>query len=570
MGDASTTAARTSGGRTELLLRNTRLWSGLVLAVFVAMHLANLALVLVSLETAEAARYWFLLVWRNPVGTTLLYGSAIVHLALTLQVVYRRRTLFMPAREAFQIALGLAIPLFLAEHVMGTRVLHALSGIDDTYEFVLRALWIYAPAVGLRQSVAVVIVWAHACLGLYFWLRYRTWFPRWSGLLLIVAVLLPVVALLGFVDGGREVALTDPPDRGIDPQLLDWAIATEQRMRDAIYAGFGVLLAGVLMARWLRIRSERNQLIAVRYPDGRVVRVTRGHSVLEASRIGAVPHNAVCGGRGRCSTCRVRVSAGLERLPAPNSVEKATLERIGAEPDVRLACQLRPVADLAVTPLLAVDRMASALAANPTTPGREQDVVILFCDIRGFTALSDRRLPFDVVFLLNRYFASVGTAVEQAGGRLDKFIGDGAMAIFGLGVTRAEACRQAVVAANDIVGGLKAMSRDLAAELPGPMRVAIGIHVGPAIVGTMGYGRAMQVTAIGDTVNVASRLESVAKEFDAAIVISERAARDSGYDFAGFEMRSVDIRGIAKPLDVRVVPTGAEVQPAPEGTASAA
>src|SRR5690606_19190563 len=152
----------------------------------------------------------------------------------------------------------------------------------------------------------------------------------------------------------------------------------------------------------------------------------------------------------------------------------------------------------------------------------------------------DRKLPFDTVFLLNRYFSVVGKAVEEAGGRLDKFIGDGAMAIFGLNSSRDEACRQALVAAAAIVRELAQLSDELADELRQPLRVAIGIRAGPAIVGTMGYGRAMRVTAVGDTVNIASRLEAVAKEFDAAIVVSEHAATLSRIDMRDYETRTVD------------------------------
>lgn len=183
----------------------------------------------------------------------------------------------------------------------------------------------------------------------------------------------------------------------------------------------------------------------------------------------------------------------------------------------------------------------------------------MFCDMRGFTALSDRRLPYDVVFLLNRYFAIIGEAVETAGGRVDKFIGDGALAIFGLENSPDMACRQALAAARAILADVHQLSEELSGELQGQLKVAIGIHVGPAIVGSMGYGAAIGLTAVGDTVNIGSRLESAAKDLDAEIVISEAAARRSRLDFSGFELRELEIRGRAKPLRVRVLPPGAVV-----------
>src|SRR5262245_41013374 len=101
----------------EPLLRNLRLGSGLVLMAFVVLHLANHALNLISLEAAEGGRVVFLAFWRSPVGTLLLYGSLLVHVALTLTALYRRRTLAMPLREWAQFVLGLAIPLLVVEHV---------------------------------------------------------------------------------------------------------------------------------------------------------------------------------------------------------------------------------------------------------------------------------------------------------------------------------------------------------------------------------------------------------------------------------------------------------------------
>lgn len=549
------------GWLSEAWLRNARLASGLVLMAFVVMHFLNHAVNLVSLEAADRVRVAFILIWRNPAGTLLLYGALAGHLALSLLALYRRRTLAMPVREWAQVLLGLAIPLLIVEHVIGTRALHEIYGVHDNYEYVVRSLWIANPQVGVRQAIAVVVVWAHGCLGLYFWLRYRSWYPRAASALLVVAVLVPVLALLGFASAGKEVmAMGAPRMEFIDPALADQAVATKVRIDNAVYAGFAVLIALVLVARIVRDQIERRNLIEVRYPDGRAVRIPKGYSVLDASRLGGIAHYAVCGGRGRCSTCRVRVIDGLAGQPEPGPIEAATLRRISADADVRLACQLRPREDLRVAPLLLPPVTAgSPLAATASDPGHEKVVAVMFCDMRGFTALADQRLPFDVVFLLNRYFGVIGRAVESSGGRLDKFIGDGAMALFGLETTPGEACRSALIASNAITEGVRGLNEDLAEELRATIKVAIGIHVGQAIVGSMGYGATMNVTAIGDTINIGSRLETAAKEFDAEIVVSEAAVRLSGLDLSGAEARQIDIRGRARPLGVLVVPRGAAV-----------
>ena len=556
----STQSPGASGRQSRVnLFRNARLVSGLIMLVFVTMHLTNVALNLISMQAADAALRYLTTPWTGPLGTILLYGAAAVHFVLVLRSLYLRRTLRMPAKEAVQVLLGVGIPLLIAEHVIGIRVVDTMTGIDIDYAFVVRALWIDTPVVGAKQVVALIVIWAHGCLGLHFWLRYRDWYPDAAPFLLIVAVLLPVLGLLGFADAGRAVSQIQDwnPFRNVAPERVAEALATKHMLLNLAYAaGFGAV-AAVFALRGLRQVLSRHNQIEVRYETGEVVRVPRGSSVLEASRIGGVPHHAVCGGKGRCSTCRVRITAGAEDLPEAGSLERATLARIHAGPAVRLACQLRPVRDLTVLPLLAADReRALPTGLRPTTPGREQEIAVLFCDIRSFTALADRRLPYDIVFLLNRYFAIVGQAVEQSGGRLDKFIGDGAMALFGLETSTAEACRQALSASAAILAELDRLSHELAGEIPSPLRVAIGIHAGPAIVGAMGYRGAMHVTAIGDTVNVASRLEAAAKEFDAAIVVSDAVAELSGLDLSRYEAREIAIRGSKQPLHVRVVPQG--------------
>lgn len=534
--------------------------------VFITLHLSNHALGLISVSAADDGRRLFLALWRNPLGTLLLYAAVFVHIALVLRSIYVRRSLVMPKAELAQTILGLAIPLLLIDHVIGTRVVHALFDYRDDYETIVRTLWITAPGNGLRQAVALVVVWIHGCIGLHFWLRYRAWYERMAAPLLAIAILLPVLGLLGFIEMGRTIA--EPAYEGFvdtgryraninaryasDPE----AQQTIRLIRGGLYGSFSAALLLVIAARGRRRWKERVDQITVSYQGGEAIRVPRGFTVLEASRVGGIPHYSVCGGKGQCSTCRVQILSEYQDLPPPDKMEQTTLKRINAAPDVRLACQLRPTHDLTVVPLL-VPATETALPANTqeTSPGRERDITVLFCDIRSFTALTEQRLPFDIVFLLNRYFALVGNAVEKAGGRVDKFIGDGAMALFGIGTSQEYGCRQALSAAAAIIRDLDKLSRELSDELSAPLRIAIGIHTGPAVVGTLGYGRVRSLTAIGDTVNVASRLESVAKEFDAAIVISEPVATLSGADTAVAESREINVRGRVLPLKVFMIPS---------------
>jgi adenylate cyclase len=297
--------------------------------------------------------------------------------------------------------------------------------------------------------------------------------------------------------------------------------------------------------------STRLQIV---YPGGRSATVPLGFSVLEASRAAGIPHVSVCGGRGRCSTCRVRVVEGLEGQPPPSPVERATLAQIKAGAGVRLACQFRPTHDLAVSPVLSAGRTRIPERGSRAARGQEREIAVLFCDLRGFTSLTEKRLPFDTVFLLNRYFEVVGHAVEDAGGHVDKFIGDGALALFGLGSEPRVAARQAVQAALDIRKGLHALNASFASELDRPLKIAMSLHIGTAIVGEMGYGQATSLTAVGDTLNAASRLEGLAKELDADLVLSDDLARRAGLEHDGAQRQTITVRGRTTPITAWIIP----------------
>lgn len=537
----------------ETSLRRARLLSGLIMLSFVFTHLSNHALALISIDAAEYGRAWFTLVWLNPLSSLVLYGSVLTHIALVLRAVYVRRSLKMPKREALQIIIGLIIPYLIIDHASSIRLARMLYGVDIGYENVIQNYWIRNPILGLRHSIALVLIWAHGCLGVFFWLRYRDWYRRISPYLLTVAVLLPILALLGFSDAGRAMEYDPPPPRAAHPHQadLDAAIAL---FTGTLKAAFGSSILVVFALRGVRSWRQRLNSFEIRYDHGALVRAPAGLSILEASRSGDVAHFSACGGKGRCSTCRVRIVGTDGPLPEPSTMERATLQRIHADSDVRLGCQLRPRHNLRVALLLASRQQSDIPASGePIRPGREEEIAVLFCDLRNFTALSEARLPYDMVFLLNRYFTVVGQAVEQAGGRLDKFIGDGAMALFGLDGNRSTASRDALKAAALILRNIKTLNEDLEKQFAVRLRIVVGIHTGPSIVGVMGYGAAKTLTAIGDTVNVASRLESAAKEFGTDIVVSEHVLTQSGHEAGPLQSRTIAIRGKSTQMKVYLI-----------------
>jgi adenylate cyclase len=534
------------------VIRRLRLTTGLVMLGYVATHLLNQSLGLFSVESMDRVLEVIYQTWSTSVGGLILYSAFTVHYCLALWALWLRRSLKMPFSEAAQLVLGFSIPFFLVDHVLNTHVADGFYGANyGYYQSVLYRYFVTAPWRGGLQLIVLVIAWAHAMIGMWFWLRLKPWYPRWQPLLYAVALLVPTLAFVGVLEGAREVVAQSAEPAWVaemmrvHPQPSAADMATIERMILWLRRLFVIALVAVLVARILRSYWERRHgVIRLAYPNGRVLAIVHGVSVLEASRMAGIPHASVCGGRGRCSTCRIKVEGPPDAVPPPSTEETKVLHRVGAAPDVRLACQLRPLGDLRVTPLLPATAQAPDGFARPGyLHGAEREIAILFGDIRAFTQLSEHKLPYDLVFLLNRYFAEMGHAVEAAGGRIDKFIGDGVMALFGLDSGVEAGCREALAAAKGMSERMEALNHALAHDIPEPLRIGIGIHTGPAIVGEMGYGRAVSVTAVGDCVNTASRMEALTKTYGCELVISEDVAARSGIAFGPLTHHDIEIRG---------------------------
>jgi len=230
------------------------------------------------------------------------------------------------------------------------------------------------------------------------------------------------------------------------------------------------------------------------------------------------------------------------------------LARVGASanPSIRLACQLRPQTDVAVIPVLPANVSADFVRnRSRVNIGEERYVVSMFVDMRGSTKLAEARLPFDVVFLINRFLEAASQAVVDAGGQPNQFVGDGLLALFGLDVDPATACRQALRAASLVASNIEYMNHEFAAELQAPIQFGIGIQGGEVIVGDIGFRDHTVFTALGDAVNVAARLQDMTKQLNCTVVISEEVCTNANLPTDTLTRTEVAIRGRDQPMSVR-------------------
>lgn len=542
------------------LEQKLRLYTGLVIAFFLVLHLLNASLGIVELSLMDRVGEALFVFWSIPLFSIILYGSFIIHISLLYVGLYRRRSLRMSRWNLVQYALALSLPLLLIGHIIGTRGAFQIFDIPTSYTRVVSALW-RDPLRVIQQYALVGIAWTHMAIGIHYWLRHRQEYTRWIPVLYPLCLIIPLLAFAGFLGAGLE-SQELPSARPVPveaAELLESVTATPRevltRIETIVLWSLGLLFIAVLIFRSLRshIDKKRGGFLVSHTASNKTVAGRKNQTVLDALRDAGIEHAAICGGRGRCTTCRIRVAECARPLTLPQAMESRALKRISAEPNVRLACQLKPDQDVTITPLLPAD--ATALAARQTAGvvGREQQVACMFVDMRDSTALGEQKLPYDVVFILNQFFSELDKALRVTHGHYATFNGDGLMALYGLNNQLEKACKDALRGALEIQQRLDKLNGWLRGELNAPLRVGIGIHCGDAIVGTMGPPDAPTVSAIGDNVNIAARLEALTKEYSTGLLVSEDVLQHAGIHQHSLPRHTVQVRGRAEPLNIVVI-----------------
>jgi len=244
----------------EALINRLRLTSGLV-----TVHLINLSLGLVSIEAMDALLAIVTPFWNSRPVTLALAASLVTHIALALRALYRRRTLRMPATEAVQLSLGFTIPFLLALHLAKTRLAGEMLGTTAEYRWELLNFLVLDKVAGIQQLILLIVAWCHGCIGINFNLRYRRTYAQWKPALLLGAVLVPLLALLGFFEAGRNiVALAKDPAwfamvraaSGVQPGFTPWYAKVTGALRWAVL----LPLLGVIALCWWRAGSPTSRM----------------------------------------------------------------------------------------------------------------------------------------------------------------------------------------------------------------------------------------------------------------------------------------------------------------------
>ncbi|MEL6620316.1 MAG: adenylate/guanylate cyclase domain-containing protein [Pseudomonadota bacterium] len=537
-----------------------RIVSGLILMLYVTLHFLNIAAVLVSVPFADAFQAARLAVTRSTGGEIVLFAALLAHLVLALKKLLQRRSLRMPMVDWVQIGAGLAIPILLSSHIIYTHIAFETLNVDTRLGYLTALIW--DTGDGWWQALLLLLVWGHGVIGLHMWLRMTRWWRRWQSMLVSVAVLIPALALVGFAVSGRAMdrVMADPEARAQAFALWGWPdrtgfaqLAGIDTVTDQVIWALMAALALVLVIR-LGVAAVRRP-IRITYIDGTTVRAPRGQTILDTSLASGVDHTALCGGRGRCTTCRVIVEDGADNLPPPSSAEAKTLAAVGAPPNARLACQVRPTGPVTVFRVFRKDGKRGRAHASQ---GKEAKLAILFLDMRGFTARTNGQLPYDVVFLLNRFFDEIVPPIQAAGGTVDKYLGDGLLAVFEQ-TSPAASARAALAAVEGVGTALNRFNDRLADEGSPPVAIGMGVHLGNVVLGEIGAAGAAPRTLIGDAVNTASRLEGQTKTLRVQALLSIDVLHAAEFTVPQDDLQDLSLRGRDGVLPALPVPDAARL-----------
>ena len=531
--------------------------TGIVILTYVFTHMTNHMVGLVSISFSDAMLEVIRSVLRISVLSIILYASFFIHAALGIYSLVSKRSFRMRKTDWIQLVTGILIPWFLIGHAYVGGYATRFLGINDSYELTTLATWVFDPLSVVFLSVMLILAWGHGVIGINSLLRFNSTYQRFRSEFIVFAWVFPILSLLGYASSGKEMIAKVIADQNVIGQIMMNAQLSMEMAGFLTHVNNTVLkyyplglIALIPVSMIFYLARKRKRDITITYPGNRVVHVDRGISILDASRQNGVPHMSMCGGRGRCSTCRIRVISASSALPERNLIERKIAEKLKWDNSIRLACQLHVDQSIEVRPL--VQSTSDNLNNNNRNAlsGREEHIVVMFIDLREFTHISENLLPYDTVYLLNQYIEIVSKAVSKANGRIDKIIGDGVMALFVDEKNQKMNSLNALKASKQIAQNMEVLNEQCQKDFGFELRFGIGIHSGISVVGQIGYGEAISETAIGDCVNIASRLEQLTKEEKSQLVISKELLLSSDIKSTPDTSKKVTLKGKSEPIDI--------------------
>ncbi|MCP5075989.1 MAG: hypothetical protein GY947_22190, partial [Rhodobacteraceae bacterium] len=301
------TATSTNRTNWALIGRKLRVITGLILLAYVTSHLLNLVLGLHSVAWIELTSPYLSGMWTNSVGSKVLLLALLIHFGLALHSVYLRETLQMPNYDRVQLIMGMLVIPLLAPHVFGIIATKDIFG-EATYDVILRVFWIHNPLEGLRQVLMLGAVWIHGCIGLFTWMRTvknPEFYAKW---LYPLAVLIPVLALLGYVEGGRQVlaenlrpktetsapaggAYTSTPakEKFVPARPRAEIIKTSKQAGKTVMLSALALMVLTMIARYIRIARNKGHMVEVVYSSGPRIEAETGPTLLDITRLNYMP-----------------------------------------------------------------------------------------------------------------------------------------------------------------------------------------------------------------------------------------------------------------------------------------
>ena len=541
----------------EYQIRKIRVYTGVVIFTYVTIHLMNHTLGLISIKSMDNMNQYISMALKTNFGTSVLYTAFLGHSICGFVGLLKRRSFRMPVRDWAQIIFGLLLPWVLLIHLMANGYSTRAEDLKSSYELLILATWIFDTKYIILYNLMLIAAWVHGVIGIVGIIRYSPIYQNKKTAFLIVFWLIPILSMLGYISAGKEMIFNYSTNTAIISEILQNANFTEElgqkitSRSNFILKKYPLILLGLvlLLLGIYKIRARKNPVL-IKYPHGREIRIPSGTTILEASRENGIHHVSTCGGKGRCSTCRVRILSDLSVLPERNQIEADIAAKLSLEDDVRLACQLRPIAPIEIRQLVNANNLSITAIERASLSGREQEIVVMFIDLRNFTPISAKLLPYDTVYLLNEYFRTAGEAIESVGGKIDKFIGDGIMAIFSKHSSLKDNCISALAAAKEISVGMNTLNTESQDDFNTHLRIGIGIHAGTSIVGELGHGSAIAETAIGECVNIASRLEQLTKEEGCELIVSADLYEKSDLPQEPLRRKDVSVRGKVDPISI--------------------